>query len=106
MSLEKEPKTYSEFKAKRLETIRQIDYNKSQISFHKAQLAYLEKDLLDLDRQHESWKDKLTEQRTIENKISIQEVADMLAVDSKRIEDKILTSKAQKLIEQYMKGYK
>jgi hypothetical protein len=106
MSLEKEPKTYSEFKAKRLETIRQIDYNKSQISFHKAQLAYLEKDLLDLDRQHESWKDKLTEQRTIETKISIQEVADMLAVDSKRIEDKILTSKAQKLIEQYMKGYK
>ena len=106
MAQDKAPKTYSEYKAKRLDTQRQIDYNKGQVKYHQAQLAYLEKDLLELDDKHERWKDKLTDQKTLENKWSIQEVADMMAIDSKRIEDRILESKAQKLVAQYMKGFK
>jgi hypothetical protein len=101
-----EPENYSEYKDRRLEVIRQIDYNKGQISYHKAQLAYLETELEEIQDTYHLWEDKLHEEKHIENKLSIQEVADMLAVDSKRIEDKILTSKAEKLLEQMMKGFK
>lgn len=106
MSQDREPKTYSEYESKRLEIKRSIDYNLQQISYHNAKLASLEQDLVELETRHEKFHDKLVDKKTIDAKLSIQRVADMLAVDKQVIEDKILTSKAQKLYEQFLKGYK
>ncbi|MHA2350722.1 MAG: hypothetical protein ACXADL_13955 [Candidatus Thorarchaeota archaeon] len=104
--IEKTPESYAEYKAKRIEIIKQIDYNQGQVSYHKAKLAYLEQELVELEDKHERWQEKLHQEKGLENKWSIQEVANMLAIDRAKIEDKILTSKAEKLLRQMMKGFK
>ena len=97
---------YTVYKAKRRELQHKIDYNKQQISYHKANLATLEQELVELENQHQQHQQKLVEATSIENKLSIQEVADMLALDKKTIEDRILEKKAQELMKKMMKGFK
>jgi hypothetical protein len=70
------------------------------------QQKVLEEQLIELEAEHERLVDKLKEERSIENKLSIQEVADMLAVDKKSVEDRVLTRKAQKMVDQLMKNFK
>lgn len=98
--------SFPEYKARREELIRAIDYNNLQTSYHKSQVLYLEEELKILDSQHQTNKDKLTEAKSLENKLSIQEVADFLAMDKKTVEDRVQKRKADALLTQMMKGFK
>jgi hypothetical protein len=98
--------SYSTFKARRQQVIQQQDYHRGQISYHKATLAALEQELEQLEHSNQGYEKTLHKEKTLETRLSIQQVADDLAQDSAQIKKKIQESKAQKLYEYMMKGYK
>jgi hypothetical protein len=98
--------SYSEFKARRLELVRQQDYHRNQISYHKASLAAIEQQQEELEHQYRGYEKTLHKEKTLETRLTIKQVADDLAQDSAQIKKKIQESKAQKLYEHMMKGYK
>jgi hypothetical protein len=96
---------YAVYKEKRQELKRTADRHRKEISYHKSQLRVANEELINLDAKYENHLLKLEEEKHIETKLSIQDVADMLATDKQKIEDRVAERKAREMMKILMKGF-
>jgi len=65
MSRDRKPETFSEYKARRLELLREIDYHEQQVGYHKASAKAAEERLERLTEEFDRWERKSLEQQRI-----------------------------------------
>ena len=106
MSRDDGPKNFSEYKAKQLEIRQKIQYHENQENYHRANRAAAQAQLEELERTHSTWQEAHHKEKAAEARLSIQEVADKLAIDRETVEERIARKKAAEMYKILMKGYK
>lgn len=106
MTRQRDPKTFSEYKAKRLEILREISYHEQQSSYHRASAKASQEQLEQLESRFELWQEKATEERSLANQESIQETNYRKMIDETVLQERANRRKAQSLYEAMIKNFK
>ncbi len=106
MTRQREPETFSEFKAQKLEMRRKVEYHKQQVSYHEASARACQEQLDKFEEDLEIWSRKAEQEKSLADRESIQAISHRSKVDAEELARRTNKKKAQSLYEAMIKNFK